>query len=292
MATGMADPRVAVVIASRDRRDVLLSTLARLAALPERPRVVLVDNASSDGSAEAAGRVDGVEVIALGANRGAAARNVGIQAAAAPYVALCDDDSWWEPGALRRAADLFDRHPALAVVGARILVGRDERLDPTCAQMAADVLPRVAGQPGHPLLSFVACGVVLRRSAVLAVGGFSDRLGVGGEEELLAWDLAAAGWLMSYVPEIVAHHDPPPNDGRPERRERQLRNALWTTWLRRPARTAAARTLGTLRRSPRDRHTARALAQAVGGLPWVLRERRVNPPHVEALTQRAGAARD
>jgi hypothetical protein len=45
---------------------------------------------------------------------------------------------------------------------------------------------------------------------------------------------------------------------------------------------AAASTLRAVRRSPRDRRTARALIAALGGLPWVLRERRVSPPHVEA----------
>jgi GT2 family glycosyltransferase len=278
------DPRVAVVIASRDRRELLLRTLARLVVLPERPLVVVVDNGSADGSPAAAATVAGVRVIRLGANRGGAARNVGIRTVATPYVALCDDDSWWQPGALRRAADLLDRHPRLAVVGARILVGADERLDPTCAQIAADDLPGADGQPSPALLSFLACGVVLRRAPVLEAGGFAARFGVGGEEELLAWDLAAAGWLMSYVPDVIAYHQPPANDGRADRRARTLRNGLWTTWLRRPTATAAARTLHLLRRSPRDRHTVRALAQALGGLPWVLRERRVGRPHrVDAL---------
>jgi N-acetylglucosaminyl-diphospho-decaprenol L-rhamnosyltransferase len=279
-----SDPRVAVVIASRDRRELLQRTLARLAAVPEHPRVVVVDNGSTDGS-DAAAAAAGADVIRLPGNQGGAARNVGMRSVAAPYVALCDDDSWWEPGALSRAADLLDRHPRLAAINARILVGPDQRLDPVCAEMASDVLPRGDGQPGHPVLSFIACGVVLRRSAVLAVGGFSERFGIGGEEELLSWDLAAAGWQMSYVPAVVARHDPPPNDGRPERRARMLRNALWLTWLRRPAGTAAARTLHILRRSPADRHTAAALAQALAGLGWVARERRVIPPHVEAAVR-------
>jgi N-acetylglucosaminyl-diphospho-decaprenol L-rhamnosyltransferase len=201
-------------------------------------------------------------------------------------VALCDDDSWWAPGALGRAADLLDRHPRLALVNAHILVGPDERLDPVCADMARDLVPREDGQPGHALLSFIACGVVLRRAAVLAAGGFPERFGTGGEEQPLGWDLAAAGWLMSYVPSVVAHHHPPPNDGRPERRARTLRNALWLTWLRRPAATAAARTVQLIGRSPRDRHTARGVAEALTGIPWVARERRVSPPRVEATVRR------
>jgi N-acetylglucosaminyl-diphospho-decaprenol L-rhamnosyltransferase len=278
------DARVAIVVASRNRRDMLMRTLPKHLALPEQPKVVVVDDASSDGTAGAVREhFPGVHVIALDRQAGAAARNVAMRTLDVPYVALADDDSWWEPGALRRAADLMDEHPGLAVVNGRVLVGADERVDPQSDEMADSPLPSAPGQPGHPLLSFVACAVVLRREAILAAGGFSDRLGVGGEEELLGWDLASEGWLMSYVPEIVAHHDPPPNNGRPERRETGIRNTLWVTWLRRPAGPAALRTARVLRRCPPDRHTARAVARAIAGLPWVLRERRPSPPHVEAM---------
>jgi hypothetical protein len=90
---------------------------------------------------------------------------------------------------------------------------------------------------------------------------------------------------MAYVPEVVAHHHPPPSDGRPGRREVGIRNTLWTTWLRRPAGAAAVRTARDLRRFPRDRATARGVARAVAGLPWVLRERAVVPPEVEAMVR-------
>lgn len=282
--TTSPDPRVAIVVVSRNRRELLLQTLPRHIALPERPRVVLVDDASTDGTADAVrAALPEVAVIRTARNVGGAARNAGLRALDTPYVALCDDDSWWTPGSLTRAADVLDRHPRLAVINGHILVGPAERVDPLCDEMAQSPLPRVDGQPGHPLLSFVAGAAVVRRTAVLSVGGFSPRLRTGGEEELLGWDLVGAGWLISYLPEIVAHHDPPPHDGRPERREQGIRNTLWTVWLRRPLRAAAARTVRQLRRCPADRYTARAVARAVAGLPWVLRERRVSPPHVEQM---------
>jgi GT2 family glycosyltransferase len=278
------DPRVAIVVASRDRRELLLRTLPLHLSLPERPRVVVVDDASSDGTAAAvAATLPQVTVIRLERPMGGAARNRGLNAVDEPYVALCDDDSWWSPGALRRAADLLDSHPRLAVVSGHVLVGADEHVDPLCEEMARTPLEGDEGQPGHALLSFLACAVVLRRSAVLDVGGFSERLGIGGEEELLGWDLAGSGWQLSYVPDVVARHDPPPNDGRPGRRELGLRNMLWATWLRRPVRPALARTVRQLRRAPADRHTARGALRALGGLPWVLRERRPSPPHVEMM---------
>jgi GT2 family glycosyltransferase len=153
--------------------------------------------------------------------------------------------------------------------------------------MATSPLPASHGQPGHPILGFVACAAVVRRVAFLAAGGFSERLVIGGEEELLSWDLAAAAWELSYVPEIAAHHDPPPAPGgRPHRREATLRNALWTTWLRRPLPPALGATAHAIAQAGADRVAARALFRAIAGGIWVLRERSVSPPHVEAMRRR------
>lgn len=107
--------RVTVVIATRDRAPELLGTLDRLSRLPERPPVIVVDNASRDGSADAVrSAFPAVPVVALPANRGGAARNTGARLATTSYVALSDDDSWWAPGALGRAVEVLDRHPGLA----------------------------------------------------------------------------------------------------------------------------------------------------------------------------------
>jgi N-acetylglucosaminyl-diphospho-decaprenol L-rhamnosyltransferase len=277
----VTDPHVTLVVATHNRREQLLASVARHRALPERPRVIVVDDASTDGTADA---LAGVEVIRRRTNIGGAARNAGVRAATTPYVALTDDDAWWKPGALRAAAEVLDRHPRLAVLQAHVLVGPDNRDDPTCEEMRDSPLPPAPGQPGRPILSFVACAAVIRRDAFLACGGFSPRLGVGGEEELLSWDLAAAGWQLSYVPEVIAHHHPPPaKNGRPARNEATIRNALWTAWLRRPLGAAARVTAGAVVRAPSDPVTARALRAAVTGGGWTLRERRVNPPHVERL---------
>jgi N-acetylglucosaminyl-diphospho-decaprenol L-rhamnosyltransferase len=278
-------PRVSIVVASHNRRDQLLASVPRHLELPERPRVIVVDDGSTDGTVEALEAAHPeVDCIRLERNVGAAARNVGVSAADTDYVAFSDDDSWWEPGALTAAADLLDAHPSLALIQAHIVVGPEARDDDICHEMAATPLPRDE-HPGHPILSFVAAAAVVRREAFLEVGGFNERLGIGGEEELLGWDLAGAGWRLAYVPEIRGHHHPPPPapGGRPLRRELGIRNTLWTTWLRRPAGAATRRTLRSLRRFPLDRVTARAIGRAVAGVPWVLRERQVSPPDVERM---------
>jgi GT2 family glycosyltransferase len=204
-----------------------------------------------------------------------------VRAVKAPYVALCDDDTWWEPGSLAHAADLFDAHPRLAVATARILIGLQEEEDPVCAALERSPLPAEEGMPGAPLLGFMAGASMVRRSAFLAAGGFEPRFFLGGEEELLAADLVAAGWWLCYVPRLIVHHHPSARRDASARRWHLLRNALWSTWLRRPLSGVLRKTGRLVGSAPRTRETCRGLAAAVAGLPWVLRQRRVVPPEIE-----------
>lgn len=277
-----ADDRVAVVIITHNRRDEVLTSLAHLTRLPEKPPIVLVDNASVDGTSEAvAERFPSVEVVAAGSNLGAAARNLGVQRVQTPYVALCDDDTWWEPGALRCAANLFEANPRLAVATARIVVGPEQEEDPICAELDRSPLPRQAGMPGPSLLGFMAGASVVRRDAFLDVGGFEPRFFIGGEEELLALDLVAAGWWLCYTPQLLVHHHPSVRRDGVSRRWLLVRNALWSAWLRRPLLAALWKSGRILRSASSKREAWRGMTAAWAGLPWVLRHRRVVPPHVE-----------
>jgi GT2 family glycosyltransferase len=277
------DPRVAVVVITHERRPELLRSLERLLALPEQPHVVVVDNGSTDGtSAAVRDRFPEVELVSSRRNLGAVGRNVGVGRLDTPYVAFCDDDTWWEPGSLTTAADALDAHPRLAVVTARILVEPGGAEDPIVPELRDSPVRGAPWLPGPALGSFLAGASVLRRDAFLEVGGFSERLWLGGEEELMAGDLAAAGWELCYLDSLTVHHQASRARDRHRRRRDGIRNTLWTTWLRRPVRPALRRTLHLLRTVPRDRVTARGLLAAVRGIPWVVRERRVLPPHAEA----------
>jgi GT2 family glycosyltransferase len=174
---------VTVVVITRDRRLEVLRTLARLRALPERPPVIVVDNASADGTPVAvAQRFPDVLCLRAKQNLGATARNVGVRLATTPYVAFADDDSWWEPGALRCAARHFDEYPRLGLAAARVLVGENGRVDPVSDDMAAAPIGRADDLPGPSITGFLACAAVVRRSAFLAVGGFDELIFFGGEE--------------------------------------------------------------------------------------------------------------
>lgn len=276
------DPRVAIVMITHNRVEEALRSLDHLVRLPEQPRIVVVDNGSSDGTASAiAERLPSVEVIRLEENLGAAGRNLGVARVDTPFVAFCDDDTWWEPGSLRRAADLLEVHPRLATVTGRILVGPEGREAAVCLELENSPLPPEPGLPGYPLLGFLAGASVVRRSAILEAGGFDPRFFIGGEEELLAADLVSRGWHLRYVPEIVVHHYPSTRRDTHRRSWHAVRNALWVAWLRRPWPSALRRTLALSRTALWDRATRRGLVAALAGLTWIRRERRVVPPEVE-----------
>jgi hypothetical protein len=275
-APDVEDPRVTVVVASRDRREELLQSLAR-----HRAPVILVDNGSSDGSVAAVREHrPWVDVVDLGRNLAAAGRTIGVRRARTPYVAFADDDSWWAPGSLRTAADALERYPSTAVVNVRTLVGPEERPDPFCDLLASSPLPGEVPLPGPRILGFMACAAMVRRDAFLAVGGFDDVVRFPGEEQRLAWDLTGAGWSLAYLDAAVVHHHPSPLRHGAERRRRAIaRSSALTAVMRLPAGRLAAR-LRTLAAAGRPERLG--VLDALRDLRPALRARRVVPGGVLA----------
>lgn len=296
--TPTSDPKamtgLGVVIATRNRADRLARTLRHLTELPERPEILVVDNASTDHTRALLARdFPQVGVLALPENRGALARTDGVRALNVPYIAFADDDSWWAPGALELAGKLLESHPRLGLIAARTLVGPAGEPDPLNDVLARSPLGPATDLPGTQVLGFLACASVVRRTAYLDAGGFHRVLFFAGEETLLAYDLAARGWGVTHCPDVVAHHHPDP-DPRTGRSARQLRNAALTAWLRRPLPYALARTRDLAADARRDPAARQALRETLARLPAALRDRRPLPPHVEraarALDAGPGAA--
>ncbi|UCM88189.1 glycosyltransferase family 2 protein [Streptomyces marincola] len=280
-ADGGAAP-VSVVIATRDRRAELLHTLERLTALPERPPVIVVDNGSRDGTATAvARRFPDALLVPLPRNLGAPARNIGVRLARTPYVAFSDDDSWWAPGALARAAGILDGHPRLGLLAGRVRLGRGGPVDAVSRKMASAPIGHPPGLPGPAIVGFPACAAVVRKDAFLAAGGFDELLFFGGEETLLAVDLAADGWDTAYTADVEAHHRPSESRGDPGGRwALHRRNDLLVCWMRLPLGSAARRTAALAAHSTHNRAAARALCALLARLPRALRRRRRAPREV------------
>jgi glycosyltransferase involved in cell wall biosynthesis len=157
---------VAVVVPVRDGEAYLAEALESVLSQDVAPQeVVVVDDGSRDRSAEVA-RAAGprVRVVSQGPLGAGAARNRGVEATRAPWIAFLDADDRWVPGKLRLQRDALAAAPgAVASIG-RIRqfhspdLGRSDRPDPEV----------VAGTSPITL--------VVRRDAFLATGGFPTDL--------------------------------------------------------------------------------------------------------------------
>ena len=188
----------------------------------------------------------------------------------------------WAPGSLAHACEVLDAWPGIAVLTAHVLVGEARRDDPACAMMDASPLPS-HGLPGKAVLGFLAGACVFRRERFLESGGYEPRFLIGGEEALLAIDIVARGHVIVYTRALTVHHQPSTRRNVRERQRHTVRNALWVAWLRRPLWSALARSADIVKRAGFTDAALCGFVDAARELPWVLRERRVIPPSVEAL---------
>lgn len=277
------DTRVSVVVLTYNRADQVLDTLARLAALPDRIAIIVVDNASTDDTAErVALAFPSVELVVAPSNMGAAGRNLGVDKVRTEYVAFCDDDTWWGAGSLTRAAEILDASPRVAVLSARVVVGEDGDADETCERMRLSPLG-ARGLPGPSLVGYMAGASVFRTTVFKAMGGYEPRLFIGGEESLLALDMLDHGHALVYADELVLHHHPSPIRDSALRRRLLARNAAWVAWLRLPLREAIDSTVRAFGVMHRERTLVSDATQLLRGLPWALTRRRVVGRHVQMM---------
>jgi N-acetylglucosaminyl-diphospho-decaprenol L-rhamnosyltransferase len=217
---------VSAVIVSYDVRDLLLQCIASLRA-DGVEHIVVVDNASSDGSADAARTAD-VEVVALDTNLGfGSGANRGVARTSTPYVIICNPDLEVEPGADKALTEVLEHEPDIAIAAPRIETP-DGRLYPS-----ARTFPDMVDAAGHAFLHFVwrgnpfsrrykmldwdhaaACDVdwvagtyfVVRRTAWDEVGGFDEAFFMYLEDVDLCWRLKGAGWRTRYEPAARVVH--------------------------------------------------------------------------------------
>ena len=221
----MANPRVrppakiAVVVVNWNAGDWLRRCLESLAAQERRPeRVLVLDNASTDGSLEAALRLHPrVEAIRLDANVGFAAANNRAIAACddCDLVALLNPDAFAAPSWLARLEAAAESHPGHAAFASRILLAHDDRL----LDGAGDAY-HVSGlvwRAGHgtrapaadaprEVFSPCAAAALYRRDAIMDAGGFDETYFCYLEDVDLGFRMRLRGQRCLYVPDAVVRH--------------------------------------------------------------------------------------
>ena len=115
-----------IIIVSYNARADLVHCLLSLKKNPPSMAhdIVVVDNASADGSVDAARKIAGVRVLEMGRNAGfSAANNAGIRATSGTLILLLNSDTLVPPGALDALIAALDRTPGTGVVGPRLVDG-------------------------------------------------------------------------------------------------------------------------------------------------------------------------
>lgn len=228
-------PSVGVIVVSYNTAELLRRCLESLAGCALPLRVVVVDNASRDGSAAAArAACPAAEVIALGRNAGyAGGTNVGL-AALGPdlpdYVLILNPDTVVQPGAVEALVAFMEAHPRVGLAGPRLLnpdgtLQRAAFRFPTLSMALIDLFPPGEVLPGRlydswwhgrypqegqdepfPIDHPLGAVMLIRRAALEQVGGMDEGYFMYSEEVDWCWRIRAAGWAIWQVPAArVAH---------------------------------------------------------------------------------------
>src|SRR3989442_8558266 len=122
-------PRVTVIIPTYDRPQMLSRAVDSARSAGTDVEIIVVDDASSDTTAEVCRDLPGIKHVRLERNQGVAgARNIGIFESTAQYVAFLDDDDLRLPGSLDLQAEVLDKNPEAGFVcGAMIIADQDYR---------------------------------------------------------------------------------------------------------------------------------------------------------------------
>lgn len=199
-------PLVSIAILNYQRKAALRRAIAKcLEQDYPRVEVLVVDNASTDGSAEMVRRVfPEVELIVLEQNSGCAARNRGVSAANGEIVVTLDNDVLLEsPGSLASIVEIFAERPALACVNFKILdqrgaLSQHDWCHPRDWRRFSDE---------EFLTDYVLEGAsAFRRNAFQETGGYWPRLFLGHEGIDLALRLLDRGHELVYSPRIAVTH--------------------------------------------------------------------------------------
>lgn len=262
---------VSAIVVSYNTRDLLRQCLRSVAAAAAADglavEVIVVDNASADGSAAMV--VDEFpEVVLFAGDRNlgfAAASNVGLARARGRHLLLLNPDTEVKPGALASLVAFAEAHPEAAAVGPSLVYGDGTPQHscfrfPTLAMQFLDLFPlhhRLLGsrlngryplrrsEPypvDHPL---GAC-MLLRREAIAAVGPLDEGFFIYCEEVDWCWRAKKAGWQIYCVPAAtVVHHSAQSTRQFAERMFVELYRSRYRLFSRHygPARRAAVRAI-------------------------------------------------
>jgi hypothetical protein len=216
-------PRLSIVIVNYNGRGHLERCLESLAAAPPRTptEVIVVDNASTDGSQEIAAHHSGVRLVALPGNVGfSAGNNAGIRVSSGELVLLLNNDTVVPPDAIDRLVGALDEDPGSAIAGPRLVDGEglaELSFGPMISplgELRQKVVTALHARGFSPVRAWVerttsrqqyvdwvsgAC-LLVRRTVAEEVGLLDERFFLYTEDVDFCASVRARGWKVLFTP--------------------------------------------------------------------------------------------
>jgi GT2 family glycosyltransferase len=209
---------ISVVVVNWNRRELLRACLSSLGQQQNVDfEIIVVDNGSSDGSAELAEREFGARVIRNRENRGfCAANNQGIAAARGEWIALLNNDAEAEPQWLAALERACSARPETGMAASKMLVWEDPaRIDKAGHLIFPDGQNRGRGSGAldqgqfdreEEVLWPDGCAAMYRKKMLDEIGGFDEDFFAYGDDAELGLRARIAGWKCVYTPGAVVRH--------------------------------------------------------------------------------------
>lgn len=196
-------PEVTIVIPTYNRSAWLAETVASAKAAASDAEIIVVDDASTDGTAELCRQMEGIRYIRVAKNSGTShARNLAIAESSSDLIAFLDDDDLRLPGSLDRQVELLKRSPEAGLVYGRTMFG-DWRFGLPTGLVVPEECP--TGDVYWPLLegNFIAMStVVARKQSLIEAGLFDPDLQLLEDYDL--WVRLADRYPVEALPEPVS----------------------------------------------------------------------------------------
>jgi GT2 family glycosyltransferase len=223
-----------IIIVNYNTREVLLSCLASIYATKSSDltiEVIVVDNASQDGSVDAVRlQYPGVMLLPQVSNLGySKANNLGIRSAKGRYVLLLNSDTVMQEGCLNTMLSFMDKNMEVGAAGCKVVLS-DGSLDKACKRsfptpinafyhylglpklfprnhdFGAYNLTYVHEDEVHEVESLVGAFMLVKKNVIEAVGVLSEDYFMYGEDIDWCYRIKSAGWRIVYYPKTQILH--------------------------------------------------------------------------------------